>query len=546
MGVIRKKTVTRGTESGLKYICDVCSIDITSTVKYPSPSEIFPSFIEHLEPIYIPQVRIHCSHPNCNDYDLCVPCFSQGASSRDHVPSSHSFCVIEQHSIPIYTEDWGADEELLLLEGAEIYGLGSWADIADHIGGYRYREEVRDHYVDTYIKPPNFPLPALADPHDLTLVQAMPRDKFQIRKRRRIEERKEAAEAAPPQAPKQKPTASVPACHEVQGYMPGRLEFETEYANEAEEAVQSLQFDPGDGLNPRTGEPEPETELKLVVMDIYNARLTLRAERKRTIFAHELLDYRANAAKDKKRTKEERELFNRVKPFARLLNHDDFLATAQSVEYEHNLRQAIAQLQDWRHVGIGDLKTGEKYEHEKHIRALKSGQSQGTGVFDRQGGLQAGQGRNKPAIIVETPSQTIALTAPELPERLRPMPLQPHSTMANGNGLSNSLFGTTNGRANGLSNGLVNGNTPKDKAVEAARQALLAPLLGIQPLKLGPDNAEDLHILTKEEAELCSVVRMLPKAYMVVKEALIREAVKGGGTLKKRVAREVCKVCTFA
>ena len=32
MGVIRKKTVTRGTEGGLKYICDVCSADITSTV----------------------------------------------------------------------------------------------------------------------------------------------------------------------------------------------------------------------------------------------------------------------------------------------------------------------------------------------------------------------------------------------------------------------------------------------------------------------------------------------------------------------------------
>jgi transcriptional adapter 2-alpha len=32
MGVIRKKTATRGTEGGTKYHCDVCSIDITSTV----------------------------------------------------------------------------------------------------------------------------------------------------------------------------------------------------------------------------------------------------------------------------------------------------------------------------------------------------------------------------------------------------------------------------------------------------------------------------------------------------------------------------------
>lgn len=34
MGVIRKKTATRGTEGGTKYHCDVCSVDITSTVSY--------------------------------------------------------------------------------------------------------------------------------------------------------------------------------------------------------------------------------------------------------------------------------------------------------------------------------------------------------------------------------------------------------------------------------------------------------------------------------------------------------------------------------
>ena len=32
MGVIRKKTAARGTEGGTKYHCDVCSVDITSTV----------------------------------------------------------------------------------------------------------------------------------------------------------------------------------------------------------------------------------------------------------------------------------------------------------------------------------------------------------------------------------------------------------------------------------------------------------------------------------------------------------------------------------
>ena len=391
---------------------------------------------------------------------------------------------------------------MLLLEGAEVYGLGSWTDIADHIGGYRTKDEVRDHYINTYVTQSNFPLPEKADPKDVSLLEEVPREVFQARKKRRIEDRKEAARVAPPAAPKQKPTASVPACHEVQGYMPGRLEFETEFANEAEEAVQHMQFDPGDGINPRTGEVEPEMELKMAVMDIYNSRLTARAERKKVIFEHNLLEYRKNAALDKKRTKEERDLFTKVKPFSKMTNHSEFSELSVGVDYEHNLRQAIAQLQDWRQGRIGDLKSGEKYEAEKQTRAQRPAP---TGQFDRLGGVRP----TKPPPPIETPSATTALTAPELPERLK-------SAQAKGP----------------LTNGTTNSKT----------QYTTAPITGVTPLKLTPDNATDLHILTKEEAELCSVLRIMPKSYLAIKEGLMREAMKNGGSLKRKAAREVCKV----
>lgn len=57
----------------------------------------------------------------------------------------------EQHAYPIFSADWGADEELLLIDGAQIYGLGNWADIADHIGN-RTKEDVEAHYVSVYIE----------------------------------------------------------------------------------------------------------------------------------------------------------------------------------------------------------------------------------------------------------------------------------------------------------------------------------------------------------------------------------------------------------
>jgi hypothetical protein len=46
MGVIRKNAASRGSDGGTKYHCDVCSIDITSTV------------------------RISCANPACKEYDL--------------------------------------------------------------------------------------------------------------------------------------------------------------------------------------------------------------------------------------------------------------------------------------------------------------------------------------------------------------------------------------------------------------------------------------------------------------------------------------------
>ena len=54
----------------------------------------------------------------------------------------------------------------------------------------------------------------------------------------------------------------------------------------------------------------------------------------------------------------------------------------------------------------------------------------------------------------------------------------------------------------------------------------------------------DLHLLTKEEAELCSVLRMMPKPYLAIKEGLIKEAMKTGGGLKRKLAKDVCKVCS--
>ncbi|KAI9710244.1 MAG: Transcriptional adapter ada2 [Bogoriella megaspora] len=497
MGMIKKKTAVRGTEGGVKYVCDSCSADITSTV------------------------RIRCANTAvCPDYDLCVTCFSEAKATRDHDPRTHSYQVIEQHSIPIFKPDWGADEELLLLEGAETYGLGSWADIADHIGGYRTKDEVRDHYNDTYVDSNAFPLPEHAPPEDRTYINQIPREEFQAHRKQRIEQRKEAAKSAVPATPKQKPTASVPACHEVQGFMPGRLEFETELVfNDAEEAVQHMQFDPGDGKNPITGELEPEMELKMTVMEIYNSRLTARVERKKVLFEHQLLEYRKHVSQDKKRSKEERDLINRAKPFARMMKNDDFEKFCKGLEYEQNLRLAIHQLQEWRQVQIGDLKSGEKYETEKAQRAARPVPSTN---FERLASARA----PRPTAPNEPQSSMSALNASDA--TLKPMnglDTPPHTGSESGD----------RPPANGIPNGT---STP----IPSRPKFQSNPLPGSVPLKLTNENAPDLHLLSAEERKLCSDLRIMPKPYMAIKDSMFREATKQGGSLKKKAARDICKI----
>lgn len=379
---------------------------------------------------------------------------------------------------------------------------------------------MRDHYLGTYVDSTSFPLPKRCTPHDSELANEISREEFQSRKKRRIEERREATKNAPALQPKTKPTASVPSCHEVQGYMPGRLEFETEYVNEAEEAVQHMQFDPGDGLNPRTGELEPEMELKLTVMEIYNCRLTQRVDRKKVIFEHNLLDYRENTKVEKRRSKEEKDLLQKAKPFARIMNRKDFEDFNQGLIDELNLRQAIAQLQDWRNHGIGDLRSGEKYEAEKAQRIQKSTPM---GSMDRE--RLANVQRSKQAPPPDPPSGAALLVAPELPIR---------------------SAGQTNGEVNGDSKPMVNGHADGANGVNGhvppRPKQMPQAIPGLQPLSFNSENNADIHLLTPEEIKLCEVVRLAPKPYMMIKEQILKEALKTNGTLKKKQAKEICRL----
>lgn len=290
-------------------------------------------------------MRVSCAE--CLEYDLCVPCFSQGLSSGNHRPY-HDYRIIETNSYPILCSDWGADEEHALIKGLQTLGLGNWQEIADNIGS-RDKNEVQEHYVKYYLNSEYYPIP------DITRDINDSQEDFLAERKLRIERFREK----PLQLPR-KPLASVPSCHEVQGFMPGRLEFETEFENDAEGPVKDMSFDSDD---------QPlEIELKLAVLDIYNSRLTIRNERKRLLLENNLLDYRRLQSIDKKRSKEAKDLYNKIKAFARVMKPQDFEEFSKDILQELNCRTKIAQLQEWRSNGITTIEAGHKYERDKHAR----------------------------------------------------------------------------------------------------------------------------------------------------------------------------------
>lgn len=308
-----------------KFHCDVCSSDCTR------------------------RIRISCAE--CQDYDLCVPCFAAGKVSGKHKPW-HDYRVIEQHQYPIFDEDWGADEELLLIEGCQTLGVGNWQDIADYIEG-RSKEEVGEHYEKYYLNSPYYPLPDLNKTFpDISTTE------FLKKRKQRFDSRKKM-----PLPPPKKILTSQPLCSYIQKYMPGRLEFEEEAEDEAEKVVQDMIFEPD--------EAEEDLELKLLILQIYNEKLSLRAKRKRLMLEDNLIDYKTNNAIDKKRSKEERELYNKIKPLARIMSSTDFKEFSDDIMKEFKVRNRIMQLQNWRRNGITQLDDGEYYEKEKLSRISK-------------------------------------------------------------------------------------------------------------------------------------------------------------------------------
>ncbi|EGR34073.1 transcriptional adapter 2, putative [Ichthyophthirius multifiliis] len=86
--------------------------------------------------------------------DICVNCFSDGVQSGEH-KITDDYNIINKLNYPLITEDWSCEEELLLFEGLERFGFGNWADLSDHIGSDKTKDEIEKHYEQYHLDQQN-------------------------------------------------------------------------------------------------------------------------------------------------------------------------------------------------------------------------------------------------------------------------------------------------------------------------------------------------------------------------------------------------------
>lgn len=91
--------------------------------------------------------------------------------------------------------------------------------------------------------------------------------------------------------------------------MPKRGDFEHEYDIDADLLLADMEFFEDD--------TEADIKLKNEVIELYNARLDERIKRKKFVIDRNLLDIKKLQKYERKKTKEEREIINTMKVFAR-------------------------------------------------------------------------------------------------------------------------------------------------------------------------------------------------------------------------------------
>jgi len=96
-------------------------------------------------------------------------------------------------------------------------------------------------------------------------------------------------------------------------------------------------------------------ELKNNVIELYNARLDERIRRKKFVIERGLLDLKKIQKSERKKSKEEREIINQMKIFARFNTEEQHQKLVNTLLKERLLKEVIEQLRFFKSKGLTTL-----------------------------------------------------------------------------------------------------------------------------------------------------------------------------------------------
>ncbi|XP_027932094.1 transcriptional adapter ADA2a-like isoform X3 [Vigna unguiculata] len=465
------------------------------------------------------RIRIKCAV--CQDFDLCIECFSVGAEVTPH-KSNHPYRVMDNLSFPLICPDWNADEEILLLEAIEMYGFGNWNEVAEYVGT-KSKSQCIDHYNVVYMNSPCFPLP------DLSHVMGKSRDElfamvkgheakkeFSLTAELMLKEEAPFSDVVSYEETKKveinnleisrltsvknssylsqsnddvkvegesrsigekKPKLSgedMLSITELSGYSFKREEFDVEYDNDAEQVLADMEF--------KNTDTEAEHQMKLHVLHIYSKRLNERKRRKHFVLERELL---YPDPFEKSLLPEELQICQHYKVFMRFHSkeqHQDFL---KNIIEELRLVRRIQDLQEARIAGCVTAGDGYRFIEQKRTKEAESSSCKESGQI---------------------------------------------GTSANTLQRPNNLKGELDSSPRGLQKGTA--ALFADSAIQAITKSLEEWDIS------GFAGAE---FLSESEIKLCNEIRILPSHYLNMKQTISLEISKGSVT-KKSDAHKLFKV----
>lgn len=446
---------------------------------------------------------------------------------------------IEELNFPVYERDWSAAEELRLLDAVEKHGWGNWKCVpaafrldSHQAHPHRYRacrreiaadvgtkKEIRcqRHYLAVYLESPMAPLP---DPR-ATLLEYGEEGSDSAVDTGSLPSLPVAEELAavaasvpqewvvpPPSAPHfiidtvragtldggeasiyldaddpanvggDLPDEDAANTCDMAGYSPLRGDFDVEHANDAEQVIADIEFSPG--------ESPASVELKLKVLEIYNAQLDERARRKAFLLQRGLLNYRKALITERRRPREEREIRAQLRPLARFMSPAEHEEVVSGLILEDRLRKRIANLQELRANGVRTLEAGHEYELAKRSRresATIRAQQEHLGVL--YAGVPASSDASRPA-------------APAGEE------------------------GATSGRGRGRGAARAEAPVPAGALPTSAMLGESADISKVQPaVAVALSGAPGADTLSPDEAALCQHLQLLPSQYHAIRDAVL-------------------------